>query len=290
MNAKNAIALLLPLLILSTGCDTTSPPSLNPPGTTKSTDTKIEPPIVGFDPVLIPLKVEVNTGTLEVSAKIEKKWEIKTPIGKFSLTSGSAKVSTGEVVKKQESEHPDERLLIIKLDDEVYTYKLEKKKIDISFDGNFKKVRVEYDPQDTKSTIFLDLASIPKAIAPGDKDCKSSSQLTVQNYFNMIHNRNYQSAWAMLPQKMKEDKEIHPDGYQSFVKWYTEDVEGINIKNISVFERHSDDVSVRAEIDYNLKSKNNIKPSHNPRRFIFNFVVKVDDTSCQGEIVSIKTK
>jgi hypothetical protein len=282
---------ILPLsLILSsmTGCPNTPTTSTStPPSSTPTVTATIRPPGVVWRPP-IPLKIGLSLdGKLSVSLDLDN-WKIRTPIGEFSLDSGGIE----GFVQQQEQQHPDKRLLIVKLDDKVFVYKLDKQKIDITFEEEgraFKKVRIQHDTNDTESTIVVTLVSIPQNSAtptatPGESDSAISQPSPlpiVRDYLNLIRNGNYESAWNMLPDRMKEDKQLHPHGYQSFYDWYGNKVSSLEVDDLSLLEKDANNATVKADLHYQLASGQELDLS-------IKFSLEFDNASRKWRIIATK--
>ncbi|MBE9084551.1 hypothetical protein IQ278_20825 [Tolypothrix sp. LEGE 11397] len=76
----------------------------------------------------------------------------------------------------------------------------------------------------------------------------------IKDYYAKINNRQYRSAWNILPVELQEDKELHPNGYSSFLDWYRDKVDFINIHNIYLAESNKDYATVKMSSTYYMRS------------------------------------
>lgn len=79
-----------------------------------------------------------------------------------------------------------------------------------------------------------------------------SPQQTIENYFNFINQRNYQTAWEMLSNSQQNDTKLHPNGYQSYYNWW-DSVQTTTIK-INNYEESSWESTVDIGLKILIKS------------------------------------
>jgi hypothetical protein len=75
----------------------------------------------------------------------------------------------------------------------------------------------------------------------------------ISEYYQNINNRQYQAAWDKLPESLRNSREVHPNGYQSFVDFFDK-LNGIQVNNLSVSDRT--DYSTIVNADLVCQSKN----------------------------------
>ncbi|MEA5470374.1 hypothetical protein [Spirulina sp. 06S082] len=81
---------------------------------------------------------------------------------------------------------------------------------------------------------------------------------SIKKYYSYINNEEYPLAWEMLTYLRKQDKKIHPDGYNSFYNWWVT-VDRVNIKDIIIITVDNDTSIVDVEYNYHMK-KGSISP------------------------------
>lgn len=84
---------------------------------------------------------------------------------------------------------------------------------------------------------------------------RPSATKVIEDYFTKINNDRYSEAWNILPVELQENKELHPNGYYSFLEWYRDKVDFINIHNISLAESNSNYATVKMKSTYYMRNK-----------------------------------
>ena len=135
----------------------TPPVSWNPPSAT------IEIDVIPALPINITLDLR---GRLSVEYDFNRLNQIETPLGKLSFSSGGPSLDVGGVlVNSIKEQHAQQRLLIVRIDEEIEYYEIEPdQKFDINIELNdryFKKVRITNEDADN-DTIIVELESVPK--------------------------------------------------------------------------------------------------------------------------------
>jgi hypothetical protein len=120
----------------------------------------------------------------------------------------------------------------------------------------------------------------PDSNSPDTGISQPSPLPIVQNYLDLIRNRNYEPAWDMLPDSMKEDKQLHPNGYQSFYEWYNS-ISRLDVNDLSILESNTDSAAVKADLHYELSSGRELN-------FKLKFGLEFDSESRQWQIVAVK--
>jgi hypothetical protein len=141
---------------------------------------------------------------------------------------------------------------------------------DISIASNTPQVSSSPSQQaEVDSTTTSDLSVNESQPTPSVSDNVSSSQTptpensnnvdrpspgtAIKDYYIQINNKQYQTAWDIYPIAVKENKELHPDGYNSFIEWWDK-VDYVNIDKVSVEEEIYDNAIVNISTRYKMKS------------------------------------
>jgi hypothetical protein len=91
------------------------------------------------------------------------------------------------------------------------------------------------------------------AISNSNNVDRPSPGTAIKDYYIQINNKQYQTAWDIYPIAVKENKELHPDGYNSFIEWWDK-VDYVNIDKVSVEEEIHDNAIVNISTRYKMKS------------------------------------
>jgi hypothetical protein len=75
----------------------------------------------------------------------------------------------------------------------------------------------------------------------------------IEDYYTKINNQDYQTAWDIYPTTVKKNKELHPDGYNSFIEWWTQ-VDHVNINKVKIEEENYDNAIVNISTRYKMKN------------------------------------
>lgn len=158
MNIRKTVkitsAALLSMFLVSCGQD--SPVGYQQPSATIELD-------------VLPLPINI---TLDIRGRISVEFDfdrysegIETPLGMLSFNSGGPSLDVGSVlVNSIKEEYEQQRLLIVRIDEEIEYYEIKKnKKFDINIeldDRLFKSVRISNEDS-TSDTIIVELESIP---------------------------------------------------------------------------------------------------------------------------------
>jgi serine/threonine protein kinase len=78
---------------------------------------------------------------------------------------------------------------------------------------------------------------------------------TVRDYYSKINKRDYSGAWDSLPTALQNNKSVHPNGYNSFLDWWENQVTEIEIQQINLISQTDRDAVVDADIKYLIKNK-----------------------------------
>lgn len=127
-----------------------------------------EPASVNLVFPVIPLEISINArGQFSIRPRLEREIELfDTPLGSITLKAGRKSLTTN-LISSLEEQNRGKRLLIIRIDDRVEYYEIEKdKRLDLSFemdDRLFKRVRIQNDTIKGDETITVSLESVSTA-------------------------------------------------------------------------------------------------------------------------------
>jgi hypothetical protein len=92
----------------------------------------------------------------------------------------------------------------------------------------------------------------------GNQTVTSTSQSLpeeiVMNYYSFLNQGDYAQAWNLLPSNLKNNKNVHPDGYNSFATWYGQ-ITPITITAINLIENNDVNAVVDVNTQYRLNSQ-----------------------------------
>jgi serine/threonine protein kinase, bacterial len=77
---------------------------------------------------------------------------------------------------------------------------------------------------------------------------------TVRDYYSKIHSRNYSGAWDSLPTLLQNDRSVHPNGYNSFLNWWANQVADVEIKQTNLVSQTDRDAVVDVDIEYLMRA------------------------------------
>jgi hypothetical protein len=82
---------------------------------------------------------------------------------------------------------------------------------------------------------------------------RPSPEKIIEAYYSNINNHQYQDAWNILPTSFQENKQIHPDGYNSFLQWWYK-VNYVGIKKSSLVSSNSYSAIVDIWTNYHMNT------------------------------------
>ncbi len=94
-------------------------------------------------------------------------------------------------------------------------------------------------PSDTQTT------------APQDRP---SAENFVQNYYAAINGGEYQTAWNDLSANYQSNKRLHPNGYDSYIQWWGEQVEKVEVDRVNLVEADTETAIVNTRLKYFMKT------------------------------------
>ncbi|MCZ2203113.1 hypothetical protein [Cylindrospermopsis raciborskii] len=80
-----------------------------------------------------------------------------------------------------------------------------------------------------------------------------SPEKAISDYYTKINNKQYDTAWDIYPTVVKEDKKLHPNGYDSFIQWW-EKVDNVSVNRVNLQSENNDSATVNFIGDYNMKN------------------------------------
>lgn len=97
------------------------------------------------------------------------------------------------------------------------TGKISIKDIEFGSDNKFARIALGF----AGVLLFaLSASSFYKPISCKDKTFHSDPELFVADHYESIRSKAYYAAWKRLPKKLRDNSEIHPNGYISFRDWF----------------------------------------------------------------------
>jgi serine/threonine protein kinase, bacterial len=79
-----------------------------------------------------------------------------------------------------------------------------------------------------------------------------SPEETVYNYYNYINQKQYEQGWKQLSIEHQTDTDRHPQGYQSYLEWWTS-VESVQVVSVSLIRQSGNYALVETELHYEMK-------------------------------------
>ncbi len=84
------------------------------------------------------------------------------------------------------------------------------------------------------------------------KDSTPSPEKEVDNYYSLLNAENYRDGWYKLSASLREDPELHPQGYDSYTEWWTK-VSNVDVLSTSLIEQEAKTATVDSEVRYFIK-------------------------------------
>jgi hypothetical protein len=109
---------------------------------------------------------------------------------------------------------------------------------------------------------------------------QNSPEKLISTYYQDINDRQYQSAWAKLPSDLQQNRNIHPQGYQSFAGFFDR-MRSIQVNELMVVEETASQAVVAA--DLNCEFRKDVKSP-----LFLRFVLNKNDPNQQWKISKIK--
>jgi serine/threonine protein kinase, bacterial len=108
----------------------------------------------------------------------------------------------------------------------------------------------------------------------------NSPEKLISTYYQDINDRQYQSAWDKLPSDLQQNRNIHPQGYQSFAGFFDR-MKSIQVNELIVVEETASQAIVAA--DLNCEFRKDVKSP-----LFLRFILNKNNPNQQWEISKIK--
>jgi serine/threonine protein kinase, bacterial len=96
----------------------------------------------------------------------------------------------------------------------------------------------------------------------------------VKDYYVKINTRDFQGAWNKLPVSLQNDRSIHPNGYNSFLDWWSNQVGSAQLLGTNLVSSTDKEAIVDADVQYFMRSGQGRRSTPQAMRYFF-----VKDTS-----------
>jgi serine/threonine protein kinase, bacterial len=100
----------------------------------------------------------------------------------------------------------------------------------------------------------------PPSITPTD---------IVKDYYNKINTRDIQGAWNKLPISLQNDRSIHPNGYNSFLDWWSNQVGSAQLLGTNLVSSTDREAIVDADVQYFMRSGQDRRSKPQAMRYFF---------------------
>ncbi|MFL0659959.1 hypothetical protein AB7294_09710 [Cylindrospermopsis raciborskii UAM/DH-MRr] len=105
----------------------------------------------------------------------------------------------------------------------------------------------------TKSQIPPRADSVQKSYTATQNTSRISPEQVIRDYYDKINNKQYDTAWDIYPSTVKEDLNLHPNGYDSFLGWWTQ-VESVRVIRVGTQSEDNDSAIVNFRGQYSMKN------------------------------------
>ncbi|MFL0603964.1 hypothetical protein [Cylindrospermopsis raciborskii] len=106
----------------------------------------------------------------------------------------------------------------------------------------------------TKSQIPARADSVQKSYTATQNTSRISPEQVIRDYYDKINNQQYDTAWDIYPSTVKEDLNLHPNGYDSYLGWWTQ-VESVRVIRVSVQSEDKNSAIVNFRGEYSMKNR-----------------------------------
>jgi hypothetical protein len=133
----------------------------------------------------------------------------------------------------------------------------------------------------TNATVASNSISSPTPTSSTSNNVyRPSPAKVITAYYSKVNNHEYRDAWNILPTALQKDKELHKNGYNSFIEWWHK-VKYVSINRYSLAEADKESAVVNVWTDYHM---NNGRKVAIPLKFYMSW----NDTSQKWDITKIK--
>ncbi|WP_013334911.1 hypothetical protein [Gloeothece verrucosa] len=82
---------------------------------------------------------------------------------------------------------------------------------------------------------------------------QASLENTIQNYYSAINQSQYQTAWNQLSEELRNNSQLHPKGYNSYIEWWTK-VNYVNLNRVNLVSIYPQEAIVNVDLTYRMKT------------------------------------
>jgi hypothetical protein len=82
---------------------------------------------------------------------------------------------------------------------------------------------------------------------------------SIWTYFSTINNHQYQEAWNLTTANFKKNKRLMPNGYASYLSFWKDDVERVNVTQTRLISKNSNSAIVNVEWHFFMKNNKTSK-------------------------------
>ncbi len=82
---------------------------------------------------------------------------------------------------------------------------------------------------------------------------RPSPATTVQEYYGSISSHQYETAWSKLSYSLQTNKSVHPDGYTSFLEWWTQ-MKFVEVQELRVLDTNAATATADIQLKYFMKT------------------------------------
>jgi serine/threonine protein kinase, bacterial len=91
----------------------------------------------------------------------------------------------------------------------------------------------------------------------------------VKDYYNKINTHDFQGAWNKLPVSLQNDRSIHPNGYNSFLDWWSNQVGSAQLLGTNLVSSTDKEAIVDADVQYFMRSGQGRRSTPQAMRYFF---------------------
>jgi serine/threonine protein kinase, bacterial len=105
---------------------------------------------------------------------------------------------------------------------------------------------------------------------------------SITEYYQNINNRDYQAAWQLLPLNLQANTTVHPQGYDSFMQWWSS-VATVQVDKVQTIQQTAEQAQVRVHATY-LMENGQTQP------FSLRYILAWDETEQKWAIEKIRRR
>ena len=109
---------------------------------------------------------------------------------------------------------------------------------------------------------------------------RPSPEKIIEDYYTKVNSHQYQDAWNILSTALQENKQVHPDGYISFIEWWHK-VKSVDINKSTLAEANSNSAIVNVWANYHM---NNGRKVLIPLKFYIGW----NDTNSKWNVIKVE--